>query len=232
MDHSMDNKLPDSQSHSSQENVADPASPSDKNESDFARSTRSKAKAKPSKKPKKPKKKISRKKKWGKRLLWFLVIIAILTFFINGIIARKTAEHFLNETLEDQGMTGSHTVEGTIGSGLKVLDLDYTGEQGLQKLKADRAEVSYSISGLLDRKIKLVALENTTAIIDINKFPTTEETTEEEEDKEPFNKEDLADLRHIILSPEINITNLDVTILQDGAKLPLHGQITNCNVIN
>lgn len=162
-------------------------------------------------KSKKPK-----KHKWLRRLIWLIVILGILGYLINGLIARKVVNHFLNMSLEDQGMTGSAEIQGTILAGLSVHHLDYTGEEGILKLSIDKTSVDYKIKDIIKGKIDSLKIEKIIAKIDIAKFkPTPENEDQPEKDW----KETLRSLRPLILQPQITISDLDLTVFNNGKKM-------------
>jgi len=156
-----------------------------------------------------------KKRKWLRRFVWLFIILGILGYLVNGPIARKVVNHYLNKSLEEQGMTGSAEIQGTILGGLSVHDLDYTGEEGIQKLSIDQTTVDYKIKDLINGKIDAVRVEKIHAQIDIAKFKPKVDTEEPEADW----RETLKSLRPLILQPKINISDLDITVLNNGKKM-------------
>ncbi len=157
----------------------------------------------------------SKKRKWLRRLVWFIVVVGILAYFVNGLIARKVVHHFLNKSLEDQGMTGSVEIQGTILGGLSVHDLDYSGKEGIQELSIDQTSVNYKIQDVIKGKIDSLKVDKIRAKIDIAKFKPKPPTDKPEKDI----KETLRSLRPLILQPEITISDLDLTVLNNGKKI-------------
>ncbi|MGJ8656277.1 MAG: translocation/assembly module TamB domain-containing protein [Akkermansiaceae bacterium] len=169
---------------------------------------------KPDQPPKQPK-----KRRWLRRLTWCGIILGIIGFLINGIVARKLAHHFLNKSLEDQGMTGTVEIQGSILSGFQVQNLIYTGTQGIQSLSIDEVTLDYQIMQLIDLKADKLAVTNLKAEIDIAKFKPSEKP-----DEASNWKETLKTIRPLIMHPEITLKDLDVTLLNDGQKL-LHWKL-------
>ena len=163
-----------------------------------------------------PSKEPPKKRRWLRRTIWTLTVLSILFIVINGIGSRKSAQYFLNKSLEEQGMTGTAEVTGSILSGFQLENLHYKGIKGIQSLDIDHLALDYKILELSDLKIDLVAARNVKAVIDIAKF----ETVEEEAPKEPTDwKQTLKDLRPIIKNPKISFEDLDITILDNGKQL-------------
>ena len=160
-----------------------------------------------------------KKRRWSRRIFWTLLILGIIAFLINGLAVRKTAQYFINQSLEEQGMTGSLEVTGSISSGFEINNLHYTGVQGIQSLDIDHMRLDYQLADLPDLKVDLLQAKNVNAVIDLAKFKPSED------DSEPTDwKQTLKELRPIIMNPEIDLENLDITILDQGKKL-LHWKL-------
>lgn len=153
--------------------------------------------------PKQPK-----KRRWLRRLIWCVIILGIIGFFVNGVVARKLAHHFLNQSLEEQGMTGSAEINGSILSGLEIRNLHYKGNEGIQSLIIDQVTLNYQIMQLIDLKVDQLEVINLKAEVDIAKFKPSKNTDESSDWKET-----LKTLRPLIMHPEITLEELDITIL-------------------
>ena len=162
----------------------------------------------------------TKKRRWLRRLIWFIIILTILAYLISGIGIRKTGEYFINKSLEEQGMTGSLELLGSIDSGFQLKNLNYTGEKGIQLLEVDEMALDYKLSELQDFKIDLLKVKGLKAVIDIDKFPPSPEKTKSSTDW----KETLSFLKPILTNPEIDISDLDVSILQSAEKM-VHFQL-------
>lgn len=164
------------------------------------------------------KKPTAKKRKWLRRLIWIFIILGILIYLISGIGARKTGEYFINQSLEEQGMTGSLELLGSLDSGFQLKNLRYTGEKGIQLLEIDEMAVDYELAKLKDFKVDLLKLDRLKAVIDIDKFPPSETKTEEDEDPSDW-KQTLGLLKPMLTNPEIDISDLDITLLQSAKKM-------------
>ncbi|GAA5495541.1 hypothetical protein Rhal01_01719 [Rubritalea halochordaticola] len=154
------------------------------------------------------------KRKWTRRLGWTGAVLLALGYTLNGPGARWAVSYGLDKGLETQGMSGSAEVEGTLASGFVIQNLQYSGEQGLQQLEADKLVLDYRILELLDQKIRGVSLENARVVMDVSKFPPSEE---DPEDPHAKLRETLSLVRSWVEQPEITITDLQLSLLQEGA---------------
>ncbi len=165
-----------------------------------------------------PQKPIAKKRKWLRRIILFLIIFAVFIYLISGIGARKTGEYFINKSLEEQGMTGSLELLGSVESGFQVKNLRYTGELGIQLLEIDEMALDYELTKLKDFKVDLLKVKRVKAVIDIDKLPPSEITEDEEEEPSDW-KQTLGMLKPMLTNPEIDISDLDITLLQSDENL-------------
>lgn len=155
-----------------------------------------------------------RRKSWRKRLFWTVTFLAILGYLINGPVTRRVVHHYLNKALEDQGMSGSVEIEGSILGGIEAKRLNYTGDQGIQKLNIESASVDYQLSKLIKGKVDSIQLNSVQTEIDIAKFQPSESEEHPTDWKKMLNE-----LRPYLLSPEFSIKQLDVTLLNQGKRI-------------
>ena len=163
-----------------------------------------------------PQKPPVKKRRWLRRFIWLFIILAVFIYLISGVGARKAGEYFINKSLEEQGMTGSLELLGSVNSGFQLKNLHYTGEKGIQLLEIDEVDLDYKLTELKDFKIDLLKVKRLKTIIDIDKFPPSQNT----DPNEPTNwKENLGSLKPILTNPEIDISELDITILKSVKKM-------------
>jgi len=156
----------------------------------------------------------TKKHRWFRSLIWLIVILGVIAFLVNGIVARKVIDHYLNQALEDKGMNGSAEINGSISSGFEIKNLDYTGNEGIQKLTIGSASLEYKLMDLLDFKIDSIKLNKLSTTVDISKFKSSNK-----EKTSTDWKQYLRDIRPIVLYPNINLQDLEITILNNAQSL-------------
>ncbi|MGJ8671487.1 translocation/assembly module TamB domain-containing protein [Rubritalea sp.] len=155
----------------------------------------------------------TKKRKWPKRCLWFLGIILVLLWSINGPIARKAAHFGINKALLSQGMKGDCQVEGTLTHGFTITDFSYNGVAGLQKIQLKEVAADYRLlRELIHGKIRSAHLTDATIIIDLDKFVSNKEKKESHKKI----KDSLKLARKWLYQPEITLSNIDLTILKSS----------------
>ncbi|MFT5904848.1 MAG: hypothetical protein ACI9E1_000435 [Cryomorphaceae bacterium] len=161
----------------------------------------------------------NKKRRWLRRLGWCVVVLGMIAFLVNGIVARKVVHHYLNQSLEALGMTGSAEIGGSILGGFQVNDLNYSGDEGIQSLRIAHVALEYKIIELLDYKVELLEVSKLHATIDIAKFPPSAET-----DEPSSWKATLSEIRPLLMHPKIDLIDLEITLLDDAEKL-LHWKL-------
>jgi hypothetical protein len=157
------------------------------------------------------------KRRWRKRLLWIAVILCALTWMINGPIARWGVHYAIDEALRSQGMAGDCKVKGTLRTGFILSQFDYTGTGGLQKIRFSEGSADYRLlRELVHGKVRGLALSEATVVIDLAKFVPSKSTEETSIQKI---KASLFLVRQWARQPEIQLTDIDVSILRDGELL-------------
>jgi len=160
-----------------------------------------------------PEEKTRKPRKWLRRLAIVAVFFLILGWATNGPIARYSAHHFLLKGLASQGVDGTVEVTGSAANGLTLKEANFSGEQGIQKLKFDQLGVSYTPIGLFKKRIDRVHADGLELVIDLAKLPKSED------EKNPF---DLDEVRKLLLKIDefyrpifIDIKNVDVRLLNN-----------------
>ena len=160
-----------------------------------------------------------KRRRWLRRLGWCVVVLAIIGFLMDGVVARKVGHYYLNQSLEAQGMTGSVEIDGSILGGFQVHNLSYSGDLGIQSLSIDHAAVDYRIMQLIDFKVDLLEARKLHATIDIAKFPPSAAPDE------PVDwKAALKELRPLLMHPEISLNDIDIMLFNDGIEV-LHWKL-------
>ncbi|BDS08587.1 hypothetical protein NT6N_36270 [Oceaniferula spumae] len=157
----------------------------------------------------------SKKPRSQRRKIILLIGLLVVCYLVNGPCARWLVHYGLNKALEAQGMTGSSEVTGTLSGGFTIQDLSYTGDQGIQSLKVSEASAHYKFSELFSSKVRGVDLKQSVVVIDLDKFPPSQE---EEKSTDTKIKDTLQTLHPWISQPSITITDLDISILKSGVQ--------------
>lgn len=155
------------------------------------------------------------KRKWRRRLAWTGVVLAGIGFAVNGPIARWGAGYALDQALESQGMQGNAKVDGSLLRGFSIRNLSYSGEQGIQLLEIEHLAVEYRIRELLDNRIRILDASDAKVVLDVAKFPPSEE---EPEDPHARLRDTLSAVRSWVIQPDIAIQNLDLDIRNKGEE--------------
>ncbi len=161
-------------------------------------------------------KKRPKKRRWLRRLIWIGLLLLLIGYLINGIVARLLITELLDKATQNQNMLGSASIEGSLLSGFHINDADYSGQDGVQTLKIKKAAINYDLKSLAHKKINLIEVQDATIKIDIAKFAPSKkkEATPERDLKSTLDK-----IRPWFTQSELDINNIDLTILKDDEPL-------------
>ena len=159
-----------------------------------------------------------KRRRWPKVLLvlflLFLAALAFLNWFGASMIVEKVA---IDQLSKQFGADGTLDVSGSLTSGLQLKNADFSGTEGIQKLKFSEVSIGYSVPDLLKKKIDLVRAKDLELVLDIAKMPKSE--PKEEEPPQKSINQTLRDIQALYAPIRIDISNIDATILQDGKLL-------------
>ena len=88
------------------------------------------------------------KRKWRRRMLWFVVITLSLLWSVNGPIARWGAHYGIDTALAGLGIQGDCKVKGTLTHGFTVSDFSYQGDAGIQDITFTEVSADYRLQHL------------------------------------------------------------------------------------
>ena len=163
------------------------------------------------------------KRKWRKRLLWLTAILCVFLWALNGPIARWGVHYAIDEALLSQGMAGDCKVKGTLRTGFTLSQFDYIGTGGLQKIQFSQASADYRLlKELIHGKVRGISLTEANVVIDLGKFIPSES---DEETSIKKIKETIGLVRELVRQPKIQLSDIDVSLLQNGellAEFQLH----------
>ena len=144
-----------------------------------------------------------------------MVLLLALCYVINGPFARWLVYYGLNKALEGQGMAGSADVSGTLSEGFIIRNLSYKGNEGIQSLRVAELSAHYKFTELFSGRVRRVDLSKGAVVIDISKFPKSEE---EEKSTESKLRQTLGTLHSWINKPAIVVSDLNISLLKSGEK--------------
>ncbi len=156
-------------------------------------------------KPKRPFKR--RLRRW----VLFFGILGLLTFLVNGPVARWGIEKYLSKTLEKIGLTGDFNIEGSIAGGFVLTDVKLDGDKSIIKLYLSRAEVSYDLNRLIEEQtVEILDVDDLDLAIDIDyRGPK-----KEDKGPSPSAWEILSLIQPYIESNPIHVTDAKVALLR------------------
>lgn len=150
------------------------------------------------------------------------VAFPILLLVLNGPGFRTLGKAIALNAASKQGLTGDFTINGSIWSGFSVEGLKLEGEKETDPfVEVEKLAVDYSaLDAIRDAKsfrwLNLVEIRNANLVIPIP-GPTDSARTEEETAKPVTEATDFSPLWNL-LETELQIHNLDVTLLQEGKR--------------
>ena len=113
------------------------------------------------------------------------------------------------------GMKGNVSVKGTVLSGLSLRELNYRGDEGIDAVLIKQLDLDYEVRELFGGKIRGLDVKGVKLVIDYAKFPETEEA---EDDGTTALRESLSTFRPYLTDPRINLSDVQVTLLNDGKQ--------------
>jgi len=160
-----------------------------------------------------------KKRRWLKCFLVLAVLLGVIVWAVNGLVARKVSEYFILKGLKGQGLTGEVTVTGSLAEGLTLKEANFVGELGIQKMKFKEVGVVSSPEQLIREKVLEVRARDLELVIDVAKFPKKRKEREKQKfDLDELRKK-LAKIRESYLPIYVDIGHIDLTLLRNAAPL-------------
>jgi len=156
------------------------------------------------------------RKRWRSYvLLVILTVFGLALILVNGPVGRWIIRTQIDQLAEKQQIKGSLLLNGTLLSGYSLTDINYTGDLGIQTLRADRIEIRYRLGDLMNQKLENVALDSLQLRIDVAKFPESDKPPDQKKQKPKGDlKPLLGKLRPWIIQSELTFKDLDAKLLK------------------
>lgn len=155
----------------------------------------------------------SRRRRWPRVLLVLFLLLIGGLLWLNGPGARMLIGKFAPEQLEKFGLTGTYEVSGQLHSGLTIRNIDLSGDQMIQKAKADLISVNYSLPKVIKGKANSLTIHGLDLVIDLDQLPESEEKEKVKEKKEEPAKplmETLNSVRGFVEPIAIDLQNIKI----------------------
>ncbi len=169
----------------------------------------------PTSKPRLPRQK---KLRWQKRLFFTTLIITLLVGILQGPGLRYAATTGIAKGLTSAGLEGSFIVDGSLFSGIQLLDVHIKGKGQLRELHVGKLTVEYKLSRLIRGKIDALVADNIHVWVDLNQHDPNKTEKPEDTDDSP-SEVNLEKIRQMVLPIGLNITHSSILISQGDDHL-------------
>lgn len=157
-----------------------------------------------------------RKRKWIKRFLILLILLAGILGIAQGPGLRWAAEKYGPGYLEPAGLTGSFRLEGSLLTGLTLVDVDLQGTGPIREIKANRLSVDYQLTQVIHGKIDSITGDSILVWVDLNQKAPDKKKAKPSDTPTDIH---LEKIRQMILPIELNLTNTTIRITQGPQNL-------------